>query len=191
LARLSTTAGVSRSGIEKTPKLVNLGRVGSAYGVKGWFKLVSHTQPRENILTYRHFTGIINGSGRTLEMDEAKAHGKGLIAHIVGIDTPEDVRLVTGMDLMVPLSDLPELDTDDFYWHQLSGLKVINSAGQMLGKIECLMETGANDVMIVKPCEGSLDKHRRLIPWLPVQVVLKVDLDNDSVLVAWEADYLI
>jgi 16S rRNA processing protein RimM len=191
LARLSPTAGVSRSDIEKTPELVSLGRIGSPYGVKGWFKLVSHTQPRENILTYRHFTGILNGVGRALEMDEAKAHGKGLIAHMVGLDTPEDVRLITGMDLMVPLSDLPELDADDFYWHQLSGLKVINSAGQMLGKIDCLMETGANDVMIVKPCEGSLDKHQRLIPWLPDQVILKVDLENDRVLVAWEADYLI
>jgi 16S rRNA processing protein RimM len=53
------------------------------------------------------------------------------------------------------------------------------------------METGANDVMIVKPCEGGLDKHQRLIPWLPDQVVLKVDIENKTVLVDWEADYLI
>jgi 16S rRNA processing protein RimM len=98
---------------------------------------------------------------------------------------------MTGMELMIPLSDLPELSSEDYYWHQLQGLKVVNVAGQLLGRIDSLMETGANDVMIVKPCEGGLDKHQRLIPWLPDQVVLKVDMENKTVLVDWEADYLI
>lgn len=191
MARLSPTAGASRSSIGKTPEFVSLGRIGSPYGVKGWFKLVSHTQPRENILGYRHFTGVVNGVSRILEMDEAKVHGKGLVAHLVGIDTPEDARLVTGMDLMVSLSELPELGSDDYYWHQLKGLKVVNVAGQLLGRIDCLMETGANDVMIVKPCDGGLDKHQRLIPWLPDRVVLKVDIESNTVQVDWEADYLI
>ncbi len=191
MARLSPTVGVSRSDIERTTELVSLGRVGSPYGVKGWFKLVSHTQPRENILAYRLFAGVVNGVSRTLEMDEAKVHGKGLVAHLVGFDTPEDVRLMTGMELMIPLSDLPELSSEDYYWHQLQGLKVVNVAGQLLGRIDNLMETGANDVMIVKPCEGGLDKHQRLIPWLPDQVVLKVDMENKTVFVDWEADYLI
>jgi 16S rRNA processing protein RimM len=188
---LSPAEGVSRSGIDRTPELVSLGRIGSPYGVKGWFKLVSHTQPRENILAYRLFTGVVNGVSRTLEMDEAKVHGKGLVAHLVGFDTPEDVRLMTGMELMIPLSDLPELSSEDYYWHQLQGLKVVNVAGQLLGRIDSLMETGANDVMIVKPCEGGLDRHQRLIPWLPDQVVLKVSIENNTVLVDWEADYLI
>lgn len=191
MARLNPTAGVSRSSIVRTPELVSLGRIGSPYGVKGWFKLVSHTQPRENILTYRHFTGIINGAERALEMSEAKVHGKGLVAHLVGVDTPEDLRLMTGMELMVMRSELPELGAEDYYWHQLQGLQVINSAEQLLGRIDCLLETGANDVMIVKPCEGSLDKHQRLIPWLPDRVILKVDLESETVQVAWEADYLI
>jgi len=191
LARLSPTSGVSRSSVEKTPELVSLGRIGSPYGVKGWFKLVSHTQPRENILLYRQFTGSLNGAFKALVMDDAKPHSKGLIAHVVGFDTPEDIRLLTGMDLMVPLSELPALGADDYYWHQLVGLQVINATGQLLGRIDCLLETGANDVMVVKPCEGSLDKHQRLIPWLPGQVIVEVDLGSDSVKVDWEADYLI
>ncbi|TFH73848.1 ribosome maturation factor RimM [Gammaproteobacteria bacterium LSUCC0112] len=188
---MSPTSGVSRSSVEKTPELVSLGRIGSPYGVKGWFKLVSHTQPRENILSYKLFTGSLNGVLKALEMDDGKPHGKGLIAHLVGFDTPEDIRQITGMDLMVPLSDLPRLDAGDYYWHQLAGLQVINIAGQLLGRIDCLMETGANDVMVVKPCEGSVDKHQRLIPWLPDQVIVEVDPDSDSVKVDWEADYLI
>lgn len=172
-------------------ELVGMGRVGAPYGIKGWFKLVSHTQPRENVLQYRHFTGRLNNVLRPLEMDEAKPHGKGLIAHIRGFDTPEDIRLLTGTELMVPLSELPDLEGDDYYWHQLIGLKVENRAGVLLGRVDSLLETGANDVLVVKPCEGSADRHQRLIPWLPDQVILKVDLDTGLMQVDWELDYLI
>lgn len=172
-------------------ELVSLGRIGAPYGIKGWFKLVSYTQPRENILQYRQFTGRLNGRLRALEMDEAKPHGKGLIAHVRGFDTPEDIRLMTGLELMVPLSELPELGGDDYYWHQLVGLLVQNRSGVMLGQVDSLLETGANDVLVVKPCEGSIDRHQRLIPWLPDQVVIKVDLASRQILVDWEADYLI
>ncbi|HLT64494.1 MAG TPA: ribosome maturation factor RimM [Pseudohongiella sp.] len=172
-------------------ELVSLGRIGAPYGIKGWFKLVSFTQPRDNILQYRQFTGSLNGRLRELEMDEAKPHGKGLIAHIRGFDTPEDIRLLTGTELMVPLSELPDPGEDDYYWHQLIGLLVQNQSGVLLGRVDSLLETGANDVLVVKPCEGSVDKHQRLIPWLPDQVVIKVDLASRQILVDWEADYLI
>jgi 16S rRNA processing protein RimM len=172
-------------------ELVSLGRIGAPYGIKGWFKLVSYTQPRENILQYTRFTGSLNGRLRLLEMDDAKPHGKGLIAHMRGFDTPEDIRLLTGLELMVSLSELPELDGDDYYWHQLVGLLVRNRSDVLLGRVDSLLETGANDVLVVKPCENSVDRHQRLIPWLPDQVVIKVDLVSQQILVDWEADYLI
>ena len=172
-------------------ELVSLGRIGAPYGIKGWFKLVSYTQPRENVLQYRQFTGRLNGRQQQLEMDEAKPHGKGLIAHVRGFDTPEDIRLLTGTELMVPLSELPNLEGEDYYWHQLIGLLVQNTKGVVFGRVDSLLETGANDVLVVKPCEGSLDRHQRLIPWLPDQVVIKVDLASRQILVDWEADYLI
>lgn len=191
MARLTTSSGSLPPAGDDAAELVSMGRVAGPYGIKGWFKLVSHTQPRENILQYQNFVGSLNGKLRPLVMDEAKPHGKGLIAHIRGFDTPEDIRLLTGLELMVPLSELPELEGDDYYWHQLTGLKVENRSGVWLGKIDSLLETGANDVLVVKPCEGSVDKHQRLIPWLPDQVILKVDIASGVVLVDWEADYLI
>src|SRR5690606_6213823 len=106
-------------------------------------------------------------------------------------DTPEDIRLLTGLELMVPLSELPHLEGEDYYWHQLIGLQVQNTSGVMLGRVDSLLETGANDVLVVKPCEGSVDRHQRLLPWLPDQVVIKVDLESRQILVDWEADYLI
>ena len=191
MARLTSSSGSASLPGDEAAELVSMGRIAAPYGIKGWFKLVSHTQPRENILRYRNFTGSLNGKLRPLVMDDAKPHGKGLIGHIRGFDTPEDIRMLTGLELMVPLSELPELDGDDYYWHQLTGLKVESQSGVLFGRIDSLLETGANDVMVVKPCEGSVDKHQRLIPWLPDQVVLRVDIASGLVVVDWETDYLI
>lgn len=170
---------------------IRLGRVASPFGVKGWVKLVSFTQPRENIFSYKRFFASRDGAEIELEMDAGKAQGKGLIAHFTGFDTPEAVRELTGLELHVSSDALPDLDGDDYYWHQLIGLQVINQGGVVLGRVESLFETGANDVMVVAPDVGSVDDKQRLIPWLPDRVVIEVDRAGDRIVVDWEADYLI
>lgn len=170
---------------------IRLGRVASPYGIKGWVKLVSFTQPRDNIFSYRHFFASREGAQIELEMDAGKPQGKGLIAHFVGYDTPEMVRELTGLELSVSSDTLPELDSGDYYWHQLIGLQVLNRAGVILGRVESLFETGANDVMVVAPDADSIDDNQRLIPWLPDRVVIEVDLAGDRVVVDWEPDYLL
>tara|TARA_R110002072_G_scaffold303136_1_gene495247 strand:- start:14846 stop:15382 length:537 start_codon:yes stop_codon:yes gene_type:complete len=167
-----------------------LGRLGAPYGIKGWLKLVSFTQPRDNLLQYRKFTVQVKGSDSVLEMDDARPHGKGLIGHFVGYDTPEHARELTGIELYVRTESLPELDDGDYYWHQLTGLLVENRSGVLLGQVRSLLETGANDVLVVDATQDSVDERQRLIPWLPEQVVLNVDLASGKILVDWEADYL-
>lgn len=180
------------SASELSSDKVCLGRIGAPYGIKGWVKMISFTQPRENLLSYRTFDAGHGdaGSGRTLEMDAGKQHGKGLIAHFVGYDTPEAVRELTGMELSVAADALPDLDVGDYYWHQLTGLKVINRAGLVLGKVDSLLETGANDVLVVEATDDSIDDRQRLLPWLPDQVVINVDLAAGMILVDWEPDWL-
>lgn len=166
---------------------VCLGRIGAPYGIKGWVKMISFTQPRDNLLSYTVFDA---GNGKLLEMDAAKQHGKGLIGHFVGYDTPEAVRELTGTQLLVAADTLPGLDQGDYYWHQLTGLKVVNGAGVVLGRVDSLIETGANDVLVVEATDDSIDDRQRLLPWLPEQVVLNVDLDAALMLVDWEPDWL-
>jgi 16S rRNA processing protein RimM len=83
---------------------------------------------------------------------------------------------------------LPDLTEDEYYWYQLQGLSVIDQLGQLLGTIDHLLETGANDVMVVKPCQGSLDDRERLLPYT-AQCVLAVDLDAGEMRVEWDADF--
>lgn len=83
---------------------------------------------------------------------------------------------------------MPDLTEDEYYWYQLVGLKVINQDEQLFGTVDHLLETGANDVMVVKPCVGSLDDRERLLPYTG-QCVLKVDLAAGEMRVEWDADF--
>ena len=123
-----------------------------------------------------------------IELDESKAHGQAFVGHIRGCDVPEALRDYTGKELLVPKSELPNLD-QGYYWHQLEGLKVVNLAGEILGRVHHLMETGANDVLVVRPDGDSVDQEERLVPYVPGQVVTEVDLDQGLVRVNWDKDF--
>ena len=168
---------------------ISMGRIGAAYGIKGWVKLISHTDPIANLLNYKQLKIDRQGELQTIEIDECRPQGKGLVAHIKGCDDRDLTRLYTGKELYVAKQDLPALE-EGYYWHQLEGLKVINQAGEDLGAIKSMLETGANDVMIVASTDSSIDDVERLIPYIEDQVVVKVDLQQGCVTVNWESDYL-
>ena len=85
-------------------------------------------------------------------------------------------------------SELPALGQGEYYWHQLQGLRV-ESRGSCLGQVDHLLETGANDVLVVKPCEGSIDSRERLVPWVQGQYVIAVDLEAGVIEVDWDPEF--
>ncbi len=171
-------------------KRVTMGRVGGPYGIKGWVKLISFAEPQESILQFRHWQVKLGQNLVDLEMDQSKPHGKGLLAHFVGYDDPESARRLNDVELTVATDALPDLDEEDYYWYQLTGLQVVTISGYVLGKVDKLLETGANDVLVVAATTESVDDRERLIPWLPGRVVKEVSLEKNLVVVDWEPDYL-
>lgn len=178
--------------------LVVVGKITTVYGVKGWVKVHSFTDPMENILGYKECFLNRSGVWQPLEFAETKRHGKGLIAFIDGVENREQARLYCQSDIAIAATALPELPAEDYYWHQLEGLQVVTidtatteQGGEpvLLGKVHQVMETGANDVVIVRKCQGSLDANERLIPWLPDQVIKSVDLAAGVITVDWPADF--
>ncbi len=168
---------------------VLIARIGAAYGIKGWVKLISFASPKANILEYQHYLTPQGGSLVKLEIDKCKAQGKGFVAQIKGCDDRSKAQEFTGKDLYIEKSLLPELDLDEYYWHQLAGLRVKTLSGDDLGVVDHLLETGANDVLVVKADEHSVDEEERLIPYLPEQVIDSIDLDHRLIRVNWERDY--
>jgi 16S rRNA processing protein RimM len=167
---------------------VVMGRIGAPWGVKGWVKVFSFTEPAGNLLDYRHFEIESGAQLVPVEFDELKPHGSGFVGHIRGCDVREASGAFTGRELWLAKSALPQIG-EGYYWHQLEGLRVVNLQDEVLGTVHHMMETGANDVMVVRGDESSVDRQERLLPWVLGQVVREVDLDAGLVRVDWGSDY--
>ena len=165
-----------------------LGKITSVHGVRGEVKIYSFTDPIDNLLGYSAWTLKRDGEVRQVELVSGRLQGKILVAKLKGLDDREVARTFAGFDICVPRALLPDLDDGEYYWHQLEGLKVIDLQGQLLGRLDHLLETGSNDVVVVKPCPGSLDDRERLLPYTE-QCVQKVDLAAGEMRVDWDADF--
>lgn len=159
---------------------VIVGRLAGVYGVKGWLRVQSFTEPAENILKYLPWD--VEGVGQ-VKVSQGKLHGKGLIAHLVGIDDRDEAAKLIGREIRVERTALPALDDGDYYWSDLIGLDVVNTQGEALGRIARMVETGAHDVMVL---EGERE---RLVPYAKGRVVQEVDLPARRVVVDWDTDY--
>jgi 16S rRNA processing protein RimM len=172
---------------------VVIGRITGVYGVKGWLKVHSFTEPLDNFLSYQNCFIQRQGQWQPLAIEAGRQHGKGLVIKLPGVDDPEAARAFSGCDVAVTVAELPALDEDEFYWHELAGLQVFVDHAErgrlLLGRVDHLFETGANDVLVVRPCEGSIDQRERLLPYLPEQVVLAIDLDAGTLQVDWDPDF--
>jgi len=168
---------------ERDADMVVLGRIAGVFGVRGWVKVFSHTEPRDNILTYSPWCIRERGGWGERRLLAGKPHGKGIIALLQGCDDRDQAASMVGCDIAVARSRLPELKQDDYYWSDLQGLRVQTLKGVELGIVGHLFETGANDVMVVK------GERERLIPYLWQQVVKQVDLDTGLMLVDWDPEF--
>lgn len=169
---------------------VVLGTLTSPYGVKGWLRVYSYTSPMEGILDYASW---VLRQGTTLTrvgVLQGRRQGKGLVARLEGVDSREAAEALAGAEILLPKAELPALDADDYYWYQLEGLRVVTREGLALGQIAYLFETGANDVMVVKgEVDEGIEARERLLPYLPGDVVLDVDLEAGVMTVDWDPEF--
>jgi 16S rRNA processing protein RimM len=171
-----------------------VGKITGAYGIKGWVKIHSYTDPVENFLGFGHWSLKRRDGLEPIEFDAGRRQGKGLIAHIAGVDDRTLAESYRGLEVTAPVDQLPALEQGDYYWHQLQGLKVwcrqqiAEGETVLLGEVDYLIETGANDVLVLKACEGSIDTRERLIPYLPGDVVTRIDLEQGLMEVDWFPD---
>jgi len=164
----------------KDTKFVVIGRIGSTYGVQGWLKIQSFTEWADNILEYTPWYIEENDEWKALTITDGRIHGKGIIVKLAGWDTPEKSRLLSGKKIAIARSQLPALEKDEYYWSDLEGLTVINQDGEILGKVSYLISTGSNDVLVIK---GETEF---AIPYLPEDVIKRVDLEKQEIHVHWE-----
>ena len=162
------------------PPGIVVGRIAGVYGVRGWVRLQSFTEPEDELLSYAPLLIGDGSAARTYEVVENKRHGKGFIVRLSGISDRDQALALVGRDIRVDRSVLVDPEPGTYYWADLEGLRVRSVEGAELGRVAELMATGANDVLVV---EGE---RRRLIPFVPDQVVKTVDLDSGLIVVDWD-----
>ena len=168
---------------------IRVGRIATVYGVRGWLKIDSGTEPAGNILKYRPWWLLRDGHWLQVDPDADEVSGKWLLAHLPGVDDREAARRFCQLDIHVEIGQLPALPAGEYYWHQLIGLRVVGrdrNQPAVLGTVVSLLETGAHDVLVVHGDAGAVDRRERLIPYT---AVLGVDLERGSLEVDWAPDY--
>jgi len=159
-----------------------VGKLSGVYGVKGWVKVFSYTQPKENILGYKDWLLQANEQWTATKVVAGKVHGKGIIARLEGCDDRDQAAALTGIEIGVRPEQLAQLPENEFYWAELIGLEVVTEDGLAFGKVVKLMETGANDVLVTATdC---------MIPFARPEIVKAVDLDKGEILVDWVNEYI-
>ncbi|WP_106479012.1 ribosome maturation factor RimM [Phytohalomonas tamaricis] len=168
---------------------VVMGKLTSPYGVKGWLKVYSYTSPMDGILEYSEWLIELQGKRFPLQLVQGRRQGKGLVAQFKDIDSREAAESLAGGTIYLATRELPTLGRDEYYWYQLEGLKVVTLDGIRLGHVGYLFETGANDVLVVKGDDASLDQKERLLPFLPGEVIHDVNLDTGIMTVNWDPEF--
>ncbi len=168
---------------------LRLGSIQASHGIQGWVQVFSYTDPKEAIFSYTPWTLRRGDQQRQVEVITGQTRGRRLIARIKGIDDRAQADELTGYEIHIDRDRLPSLEPGEFYWFELQGLTVRNDQQLILGEVDHLIETGANDVLVVKPGQGSIDDRQRLIPYLEHTVIKEVNLETGEIRVAWEADY--
>lgn len=160
-----------------------VGRITGVFGIKGWVKVASFTDPADNLLDYRPWL-LESGDGFVpLELAEVKRRTGGFVARIDGCDDRTSAEAFTGRDIAVPRSEMPAAAEGEYYWFDLVGLDVVTPGGETLGRVQRLMQTGANDVLVTR--EGSKE---RLVPFI-ASVVTDVDLAARRITAEWDPDF--
>ena len=164
-------------------KRVVLGRVSGLFGVRGWLKVFSGTDPREGIIGYSPWQLCIRNEWRSVTIEAGQRHGKNVVVKLAGVDDRDAAAALLDAEIAVWRSQLPTAEAGEIYWADLEGLSVRTVAGVELGTVESLLETGANDVLVVK------GDRERLIPFVREQVVKQIDLDGRILVVDWDPDF--
>lgn len=159
-----------------------MGRIAAPFGIKGWIKVQPYSEDPGTLMDFVSWRVGRGEQQAHYTVETVQDHGKALVAKLAGIDDRDAAYALRGQEISVAKRDLPPPEENEFYWSDLIGLTVVNREGIELGKVDSLMEGGANDLLVVK---GARE---HLIPFVAA-FVGKVDLAVGTIEVDWGEDY--
>ena len=165
-------------------KKIYLGKITGVHGIKGWLKIQSYSSPPENILNYPSW--IINNKGEEdfYSIEQGRKQNKKIVVKLENIDDRNTAESLINSKILILRSELPKLSNENYYWSDLVGLSVLNSEEKVIGKIESLIETGANDVMVII----TLKDERILIPFVMHEIIKEVNVELSYIKIDWSIE---
>ena len=165
---------------DESSALIQLGFVGAPFGVRGWVKLRSHTDPPERLLEHGKLQIGREGAWRSYRIEQRGRSGGALTAKLAGVEDRDQAAALTGAQICVPRVELPQRDDKDFYRADLIGCEVVNLDGVSLGVVQHFVETPAQPLMVVR------GQREYWVPAVP-RHLRRVDLQARRVVVDWDA----
>jgi len=162
-----------------------MGRVTVPYGVRGWIKVHTLTADPESLCDYPVWRLGRNGDWREVRVIASRMQGNVLVAQLEGVDDRDAAAVLRGSDVGVPRAELPAAEAGEYYWADLIGLTVANIEQFEFGRVARILQTGANDVLVVGAEAGGGET---LIPFI-ADVIKEVDLKSGRIVVDWGEDY--
>ena len=172
----------------KKNKSVCIANIGKPRGLKGEFFLNSFCFPKENILNY--IDDIFLDNENKLSIEYIKKSNSKFLAKLKNIDSVDEIREYTNIKLYISSENLPQLKSEEVYWHDLKGMIVVGlNKNEILGEVKELNNFGANDCLIVIPTPDSVDEKERLIPFIKEKFIDSIDKKERVLKVYWQSDY--
>lgn len=172
---------------QENREIVILGRIGAPFGVQGAMHVHSFTEPPQNILNYSEWLLKSQGEWQLFTVAQIRSHGhKGFVASLKGLEGRDAATRFTNLEIGIYRDQLPELPEQDYYWTDLIGLTVQTPSGIILGCVNSLFETGSNDVLVVSDSKTGKE---HLIPYIPEETILKIDLMTKTMEVDWDPEF--
>ena len=159
-----------------------MARISGPYGVKGWIKIQPFTIDINQLLDKKEWLIGDEISSISYPIETSKIHGNSIVAKLVNIDDRDAAFGLRNKTILIPKHELPALEKGEYYWNDLMGHAVINQKQEHLGVVQTFLETGANDVLVVK------GEREHLIPFIP-HVILNVDMGKKEIEVDWDKDF--
>jgi 16S rRNA processing protein RimM len=163
-------------------RIVTLGKIVGSFGVKGWIKVHSYTDPLANILDYEVWQLKSGGDWTSHLLQDGRETDKGVQAKVEGIENPEDARMRVGTEIGVWRSEMPATEKGEYYWSDLEGLDAFNLDGELLGRIDHFRTTPAGTIVVV---QGQREH------WVPFvkERISKVDIEAGRVVLDWPLEW--
>ena len=172
--------------MRSSDRKILLGKLGKPHGVKGFLYIHYYGEDPNKLYDYE---GLLLDDGTLVKVDKLLLQKDRVILKFLETNSRNDAEKLRDKELFIKEDSLPVLENNQAYYFELEGLNVKNLDNVDLGRVKEILETNANDVLVIEPTKSSVDEKERLVPYVKNNVVKEINKTDKTILIDWSEDY--